>query len=91
MNTVLNKEQIYLIEQIDNKLNILLSKMDYDDYLNFLNNDDYMSTYDHVLGYYEVNYFPEAFLSGLTNDFLNKVLNRVEDKIKELKLEGLEG
>ena len=50
-----------------------------------------MSTYDHVLGYYEVNYFPEAFLSGLTNDFLNKVLNRVEDKIKELKLEGLEG
>lgn len=87
MANILSKEQEDKINYIDSRLNILLNNMDYDKYLEFLNNDDYMSTYDHVLGYYEANYFPEAFLSGLTMEFLDKILQRVEDKIKELNLE----
>lgn len=85
-SSVLNVEQLKLIEQIDKRLNILLKNMEYDEYLKFLKSDDYMLTYDTVLGYYDINYFPEAFLSGLTQDFLNKILDRVENKIKELNL-----
>ena len=82
----LSDEQVAMIDNIDKKLDILLNNMEYEQYLNFLNSDDYMSTYDHVLGYYETNYFPEAFLSGLTLEFLNKILERVDNKIKELNI-----
>lgn len=87
MTNILNKEQEDMIKKIDDRLDLLLHNMDYDDYLSFLRGDDYMETYDDVLGYYEANYFPEAFLSGLTISFLNKVLDRVNNKIKELGLE----
>lgn len=87
MNSVLTKEQENMINLIDSRLDILLNNMEYDNYLAFLKSDDYMQTYDDVLGYYEANYFPEAFLSGLTNSFLTKVLDRVNNKIKELNIE----
>ncbi len=86
-NNVLSEEQIEMIDKIDSKLDILLHNMEYDSYLDFLKSDDYMTTYDTVLGYYDVNYFPEAFLTGLTIEFLEKILNRVEGKIKELNIE----
>lgn len=87
MNNILTKEQEDMINLIDSRLDILLHNMEYNTYLSFLKSDDYMETYDDVLGYYEANYFPEAFLAGLTNSFLNKVLDRVNAKIKELNLE----
>lgn len=87
MTNILNKEQEEMINTIDKRLDILLHNMEYNDYLSFLRSDDYMETYDDVLGYYEANYFPEAFLSGLTISFLNKVLDRVNNKIKELNLD----
>lgn len=87
MNSILTKEQEDMINFIDSRLDILLNNMDYENYVEFLKSDDYMQTYDDVLGYYEINYFPEAFLSGLTSSFLSKVLDRVNNKIKELNLE----
>ena len=87
MSNILTKEQEKMIDLIDSRLDILLHNMVYEDYLAFLKSDDYMLTYDDVLGYYEANYFPEAFLTGLTESFLNKVLDRVNKKIKELNLE----
>lgn len=87
MTNILNKEQEEMINNIDERLDVLLHNMEYDDYLSFLRSDDYMETYDDVLGYYEANYFPEAFLSGLTISFLNKVLDKVNTKIKELNIE----
>ncbi len=86
ISKVLSKEQNAMIEIIDGKLDILLKNMDYNDYLKFLSSDDYISTYDNVLGYCDINYLPNAFFSGLTLDFLNKVLEKVDDKIKELHL-----
>ncbi len=83
----LSLEQKEMVDKIDNKLDILLKNMDYNDYLSFLKSDDYLATYDNVLGYCDINYFPNAFLSGLTEEFLNKVLDRVNNKIFELKLE----
>ena len=83
----LSTDQERIILKIDNKLDLLLKNMKYEDYLEFIKSDDYLSTYDDVLGYYEIQYLPEIFLKGLTVDFLNKVLDRVDKKIKELKIE----
>ncbi len=86
MNNKLSKEQNEIIEKIDNNLTLLLRNMKYEDYLSFLKSNDYLETYDDVLGYCEINYLPDAFLSGLTVEFLNKVLNITKDKISELNI-----
>ncbi|MBR6950051.1 MAG: hypothetical protein IKH54_07700 [Bacilli bacterium] len=86
MNNKLSKEQNDIIEKIDHNLTLLLRNMKYEDYLSFLKSNDYLETYDDVLGYCEINYFPDAFLSGLTVDFLNKVLNITIDKVNELNI-----
>lgn len=86
MNNKLSKEQNDIIERIDYNLTLLLRNMKYEDYLSFLKSNDYLETYDDVLGYCEINYFPDAFLSGLTVDFLNKVLNITIDKVNELNI-----
>ena len=86
MNNKLSKEQNDIIEKIDQNLTLLLRNMKYEDYLSFLKSNDYLETYDDVLGYCEINYFPDAFLSGLTVDFLNKVLNITIDKVNELNI-----
>lgn len=83
-NKVLSNEQLEMIDSIDEDLSCLMKKMEYEEYLNFLRGDEYLATYDDVLGYNDVNYLPDAFLSGLTMDFLGKVKNRVELKLKEL-------
>lgn len=86
MNSKLSEEQNDIVEKIDYNLTLLLRNMKYEDYLSFLKSNDYLETYDDVLGYCEINYLPDAFLSGLTVDFLNKVLNITEDKINELNI-----
>lgn len=86
MNNKFSKEQNDIIEKIDHNLTLLLRNMKYEDYLSFLKSNDYLETYDDVLGYCEINYFPDAFLSGLTVDFLNKVLNITIDKVNELNI-----
>lgn len=86
MNNKLSKEQNEIIEKIDYNLTLLLRNMKYEDYLSFLKSNDYLETYDDVLGYCEINYLPDAFLSGLTVEFLNKVLNITKDKISELNI-----
>lgn len=80
----LSKEQNKMIDAIDQQLDKLLKAMDYDEYLEFLRGDDYLATYDDVLGYNDINYLPDAFLSGLTLEFLEKVKKKVDDKIIEI-------
>lgn len=89
MNNKLSEEQNNLIKEIDSNLTLLLRNMKYEDYLSYLKSNDYLETYDDVLGYCEINYFPDAFLSGLTVDFLNKVLKVTEDKIHELNIKDM--
>lgn len=81
---VLSSEQVKMIDEIDMQLDVLMKNMEYDEYLNFLRNNDYLATYDDVLGYNDVNYLPDAFLAGLTVDFLSKVRKIVDDKISEI-------
>lgn len=83
-DSVLNKKQLEMIDLIDKKLSDLMKELDYDDYLKFLRSDEYLATYDDVLGYNDVNYLPKAFLAGLTEEFLEKVNKRVDLKLKEI-------
>ena len=84
---MMNKNQENYINIIDSKLDVLLNKMEYDDYIDFIKTNKYLSTYDDVLGYTDINYLPNAFLSGLTDDFLSKVELIVDNKINELDKE----
>lgn len=84
-NKVLSKEQEDMIQNIDLQLDKLIANMEYDEYLSFLRSNDYLSTYDDVLGYNDINYLPDAFLAGLTIDFLTKVKKIVDDKVQELE------
>lgn len=81
----LTKEQKSMIDKIDGQLDKLLKKMEYEQYLDFLRSDDYLATYDDVLGYNDIHYLPDAFLSGLTLDFLNKVKAKVDKKVEEIE------
>ncbi len=83
----LSKEQISMIDRIDQQLDKLLNNMEYEEYLDFLRNDDYLATYDDVLGYNDIHYLPDAFLSGLTIDFLNKVAEKVDKKVAEKSIQ----
>lgn len=86
MKKALNREQNELIDYIDSRLDILIQNMNYDDYLMFIRGEEHLATYDDVLGYNEINYLPNFFLAGLTIDFLTKVKNIVDQKIKDLNL-----
>lgn len=82
---VLNDKQLEMIDLIDEKLSKLMQLLEYEDYLNFLRSDEYLATYDDVLGYNDVNYLPNAFLAGLTEEFLEKINNKIDTKLKEIQ------
>ncbi len=82
---VLNDKQLEMIDLIDEKLSELMQLLEYEDYLNFLRSDEYLATYDDVLGYNDVNYLPNAFLAGLTEEFLEKINNKIDTKLKEIQ------
>lgn len=82
---VLNDKQLEMIDLIDEKLSKLMQLLEYEDYLNFLRSDEYLATYDDVLGYNDVNYLPNAFLAGLTEEFLEKINNKIDTKLREIQ------
>ncbi len=82
---ILNDKQLEMIDLIDEKLSKLMQLLEYEDYLNFLRSDEYLATYDDVLGYNDVNYLPNAFLAGLTEEFLEKINNKIDTKLKEIQ------
>ena len=48
MGVIMNK--VSRIKKIDEKLSILLSKMNYDDYLYFIKNNKVLNKYDKLMG-----------------------------------------
>lgn len=85
MGNYLDDEQITLINYIDKQLEKIMNIIPHDDYLIFINEDKYLSTYDNVLGYVDINYLPKFFLCGLTVHFLNKVVSVVDKKLSLLE------
>lgn len=76
------------IEEIDAKLNILLNNLEYNEYINFIQSDKKLKTYDDILGKYANNeLISKLLVKGLNNkmyEYINKLVN---DKIKELNLQ----
>jgi hypothetical protein len=72
------------INSIDRKLDILLDKLDYEDYVNFIKQDRYLSSYDTLVAYTDLNIFPRSLIAFLTDDLYNKIMEVVQKKIDSL-------
>jgi hypothetical protein len=72
------------INLIDSKLDILFNKLDYKDYLNFIKDDKYLSTYDTLVAYTDLKLLPKEMNNFLSDDMFNKIIKIIDDKISSL-------
>jgi hypothetical protein len=72
------------INLIDSKLDILFNKLNYKDYLNFIKEDKYISTYDTLVAYTDLKILPKEMNNFLTDDIYIKIIKIIDNKINSL-------
>ena len=77
-------DKLKKIKKIDEKLSILLSKMNYDDYLYFIKNNKFLKRYDEVMADDDYQDLPYIKKLLLTNYLLTNVEMVIDDKLKKL-------
>lgn len=74
-------------DKIYSKLDILFKIMEYDDYVNFTKSNEYLKTYDDIMGKYANNTpLSKNMINMMTKDFYIKVDQILQNKIDELNL-----
>ena len=79
-------DKLKKIKKIDEKLSILLSKMNYDDYLYFIKNNKVLNKYDKLMGdddYKDLPFIKKLIINNRLLSSVEKILN---DKIKKLNI-----
>lgn len=79
-------DKLKKIKKIDEKLSILLSKMNYDDYLYFIKNNKVLNKYDKLMGdddYKDLPFIKKLIINNYLLSSVEKILN---DKIKKLNI-----
>lgn len=76
-----------LLEKIENLLSDLLINIDYKNYISIIKNNKYLEKYDYILGeYMEYNEVPEEYQYLFSDENLNQIIDYLEIKKKEFKL-----
>ena len=79
-------DKLKKIKKIDEKLSILLSKMNYDDYLYFIKNNKVLNKYDKLMGDDDYKDLPFVKKLIINNHLLSSVEKILNDKIKKLNI-----
>lgn len=83
----MSEKQIELVNIIDKNLEVLLNKLEYEEYINFIKSNKSLSFYDDILGFVDIEYIDKKNLELLTEDLLNEVNEIVLNKINESEVE----
>lgn len=76
-----------MCELIDERLNILLKKLECEDYISFIKSNKNLALYDDTLGKYANNNpLSNPILHTFTDEFYKDILKTVNDKIKQLNI-----